>query len=270
MINKWLQTAAIRAASFLAPTDERAEWLEWWRSELWYVPPGEATRFCFGAFRDALWVRRNTLPSGKQTRFLRSPFVCLAALGSLSGASIWITDRLEEMLPFHAAAHGTSAAAGIADMLLLYLILTVVAFIVRDSPRSGRPLPWRNLRSWIFLGSKIVLVLPILRCTMVEVVVVNLPPLSLVFFAGCVLLCRWVFGDQSRRCPVCLRLLSGTVRVGSPSWTFLSWYGDESMCACGHGLLYSPGISASYSRQRKWIDLDDSWRALQSELTELP
>ena len=268
MISKWLQTAAIRAASVLAPADERSEWLEWWRSEFWYVPPGEATRFCFGAFQDALWVKRNSLPSGKRITLLCSPFVCLVALGNLSAASIWIASRMEGMLPFHAVDR-TSAAAGIADLFILYLILAVIAFIVRDSPGSGRPLPCLNLRSWVFLGCKILLVLPILQCTMVAVVVVNLPPLSIVFFAGCVLLFRWVFGDQLRRCPVCLRLLSKTVRVGSPSRTFLSRYGDESMCACGHGSLFSPGPSASYSRDRKWIDLDDSWRALQSEAAEL-
>ena len=46
---------------------------------------------------------------------------------------------------------------------------------------------------------------------------------------------------------MCLRLLTDPVRIGSPSQTFLEWYGRKSMCARGHGLLQAPEISASYS-----------------------
>ena len=38
MNNEWLQHTILRVASLLAPGDQRAEWLEEWRSELWYVP----------------------------------------------------------------------------------------------------------------------------------------------------------------------------------------------------------------------------------------
>ncbi|MBV9266083.1 MAG: hypothetical protein JO061_07940 [Acidobacteriaceae bacterium] len=265
MTPKWLQTETIRTASLLVPSDERGEWVEWWCSELWYVSPREATRFCAGAFRDALWVRRNSSLSGKRTRRFRSPFACLAVLGTLSVPSIWITNRLEGMLPFR-VVHGMSAVAGLCDVLFFYLILAAVAFIIRDSPGNRRPVPRPNTaRSWVFLGVKIGLVLPILHCAMVAIVVVNLPPLSLAFFAGCVLLFRWIFADQLRRCPVCLRLLNETVRIGTPAQTFLSWYGGESMCARGHGFLHAPGAPATYSREPKWIDLNDSWRALQSK-----
>ncbi len=47
--------------------------------------------------------------------------------------------------------------------------------------------------------------------------------------------------DQQRRCPVCLRLLTNPVRIGTPSRTFLEWYGAESTCSRGHGLLHGFG-----------------------------
>jgi hypothetical protein len=265
MTNKWLQSLVIHVASLLVSGEERAEWLEWWCSELWYVSPREASRFCLGAFRDAIWLRRNSSKLVKRAGApLRSPFACVAALGVLSGASILITTRLERMLPFR-VTDGMSATGGIADMLFFYLVLAATAFIIKDSPGNRRPIPRPNTaRSWVFLCLKIGLVLPILQCTLIAVVVVNVPPLSLAFYAACVLLFRWIFTDQRRRCPVCLRLLTDPIRIGTPSQTFLEWYGAESICARGHGLLHSPEISASYSREHKWLDLDHSWRALGS------
>ncbi len=65
MKSEWLQHIILHVASLLAPSDQRAEWLEEWRSELWYVPRRGATRFCLGAFRDALWLRRNNLRLAK-------------------------------------------------------------------------------------------------------------------------------------------------------------------------------------------------------------
>ena len=53
-----LPLAILRTAALLVPGESRAEWLAEWRSELWYVH-GNTAAFCAGAFRDALWVRRN-------------------------------------------------------------------------------------------------------------------------------------------------------------------------------------------------------------------
>jgi hypothetical protein len=38
MTNAWRENTILRVASFLTPATQRAEWLEEWRSELWYVP----------------------------------------------------------------------------------------------------------------------------------------------------------------------------------------------------------------------------------------
>src|SRR5581483_6746738 len=80
-----LQCAVLSIASMLVPGDLRSEWLADWRSELWYVEQGIATLFCLGSFRDALWVRRNSLPIEKRARMrLMSPLRCLGFLGALA------------------------------------------------------------------------------------------------------------------------------------------------------------------------------------------
>lgn len=268
--NAWLPYTILRAASFLAPRDERSEWLEGWRSELWYIPRRGATLFCLGAFQDALWLRQNNPRPVKKTGiYMQSPFSCLAVLATLAAVSFLIAIRLERTLTFPEAPR-TSASGGLAEFLLIYLLLAAIALIIGDSPGHHRSMPrpgkWR---SWIFLILKIMLVLPILQCTLVLIVVVNVPFLSLGFFAIYILLVRWAFTDQRRRCPVCLRLLTDPVRIGTPSQTFLAWYGAESICARGHGLLHAPETSASYSGNQQWLRLDDSWRELFSKGAEL-
>jgi hypothetical protein len=67
--------------------------------------------------------------------------------------------------------------------------------------------------------------------------------------------------DQRGRCPVCLRLLTDSVRIGSPSQTFLAWYGAESICARGHGVLHNPElVNGCYCKE--WLNLDGSWSSL--------
>jgi hypothetical protein len=78
MNSEWLQHAILRMASLLAPSDQRAEWVKEWQSELWYIPRSRAPLFCLGAFRDALWLRRNNLIPVKPTLIrLASPLQCL-------------------------------------------------------------------------------------------------------------------------------------------------------------------------------------------------
>src|ERR1700683_3175569 len=106
MKSEWPQYAVLRAASLLAPSEQRAEWFEEWRSELWYIPRCRATLFCLGAFRDALWLRRNLSeaerpsPMTRTGIHLESPLNCLALLATLAAASLFIAVHLEKMLPF--------------------------------------------------------------------------------------------------------------------------------------------------------------------------
>jgi len=64
--------AILRLAARLVPSQKREEWLAEWKSELWHVwqmchqgahpsphDEHEATTFCLGAFKDALWIRQD-------------------------------------------------------------------------------------------------------------------------------------------------------------------------------------------------------------------
>lgn len=89
-----LHVGMLRGAALLAPSPQRAEWLAEWRAELWYVEHG-TTVFCLGAFRDALWLRRNqAAPNGCSTFGLESPLRCLVLLVAVAAVSVFFALRL--------------------------------------------------------------------------------------------------------------------------------------------------------------------------------
>ena len=89
-----LDRAILRSASWLVPAPQRAEWLAEWSAELCYVTHG-ATRFCLGAYRDALWLRRNLrVPAQSRISALESPLVCLLLLITLAAGSALLALRL--------------------------------------------------------------------------------------------------------------------------------------------------------------------------------
>jgi len=267
MKTAWPQDMILRAASLLAPGDQRTEWLQGWRSELWYIPRPGATRFCLGAFRDALWLRRNNLSPVKRTGIhLKSPLSCLAFLGLLATFSLLVALRLPSPDTMTSSSHLRirNLAEGCIGMLLLS-ILALPAIRLAMGPRGNRhPMPWRSrLRPGVFLALKVALMQPIMFGGLV--VACNVPIANLGLTASWILAFRWVLMDQRRRCPVCLRLLTDPVRIGSASQTFLEWYGAESTCSRGHGLLHISEMPASYSARPEWLALGDSWRGLFSD-----
>jgi hypothetical protein len=157
------------------------------------------------------------------------------------------------------------------------LMMAVVTWLVlRDTPSlslgadsanrdSAR---WANrLRRWAFFSTKLALLLPIvifgaldLAYLLASVAPVHLEGVALP--AAWLLAVRWLLRDQQQRCPVCLRLLINPVGIGQASQTFLGWYGTETMCAKGHGLLHIPEIPTSSSSATRWIQLDPSWSGL--------
>ena len=255
MTTAWLPHTILRAASLLTPGDERAEWLKGWRSELWYVPRRGATRFSLGAFADALWVRRNSeLPK----KLLESPLCCLAFLTALAAVSCLIVHLLpvpHNMTPRAHLAIRDVPAASMAMLLFSVLILPAV-LAIGWAPARRRAAPWPNrLRGAIFLALKIALVQPVMFCGFVLMVWIGpvlAPASQLATAVSWFLLFRWVLLDQRNRCPVCLRLLTDPVRIGAPSRTFLEWYGSESLCARGHGLLEIAEMPASYCASPQW------------------
>ena len=267
MKSQWLQSTILRTASLLAPGDQRAEWLAGWRSELWYIPRRGATLFCLGGFRDALWLRRN---SPSPAKHLESPFSCLAFLAILAAASLFIAVWLPAPDTMAHSSHLRlrDLPEGCVAMLLLSGLGLLAIRLAMGPHASLYPLPWRSrLRRGTFLALKIALIQPImfggfvLACT---ILIANLA-----FNFSWILAFRWLLIDQRDRCPVCLRLLTTPVRIGSASQTFLEWYGAESTCSRGHGLLHTWEMHASYSGKPEWLTLDDSWKSLFSEAAEV-
>jgi hypothetical protein len=269
MNRKLLAHATLGAASLLAPRDQRAEWLEEWRSELWYIPENGATRFCLGAFRDALWVRRNN--ESPAANRLESPLHCLAFLAAMATLAILVAICLPAPpLPPGSQLRTADLPAGCVMMLPFSIVVLLVMPVIMGSPSDGHPpLSWPGrLRLGLFLAAKVLLVQPILLfgfiIFMLTGPVVPVAPqlgVCVIWF----LPLRWVLLDQRRRCPVCLRLLSDPVRIGSASETFLEWYGAESVCSRGHGFLQTPEPCGSHTGARQWLALDSSWSELFSE-----
>lgn len=274
MTNKRLPYTVLFVASLVAPRDQRADWLQEWQSELWYIPQCEAMRFCLGAFRDAIWLRRNwhgtehVSPVKRRRVHLKSPLACLTFLATLAAISIWIAVRLAALpLKPSLPLRTRDLPEACTVMFLFSCLLLPGTLAVWRAPADHRPISWPSrLRRGIFFALKIALVQPILLCGFV--VQILLGPLGglagLGFDAVFILALRWVITDQQERCPVCLRLLTTPVRIGTPSRTFLEWYGTESVCPHGHGLLHIPENASAFSRNAQWLYLDSSWGDLFS------
>lgn len=84
-------------------------------------------------------------------------------------------------------------------------------------------------------------------------------------FCICLFGLRWALMDQSRRCPVCLRLVTHPAQVGIASRTFLGWNGTEMICTGGHALLHVPSLPTSWFSRQRWMYLDTSWDFLFAE-----
>jgi hypothetical protein len=158
--------------------------------------------------------------------------------------------------------------------LLSFLLMMLAAGVILPAvttmslgeyPANRHPLSRATeMRRWIFLAAKVLLVLPIALFGALDVfslISAGLQPHAVI--VSTVIGFRWLLMDQRRRCPVCLRVLSNPASIGEPSRTLLEWYGTELVCAKGHGLLHVPEIRNSYSEQR-WLHLDSSWSSLFS------
>ena len=262
MNRKLLAHAVLRAASLLAPAARRAGWLKEWRSELWYINPDAAARFSLGAFRDALWVRRN-----QPRRHLESPLSCLAFLAGAASIALLLSICLPA--PELPEPAGRLRALDLPFGTFMLSLLFLAGMWAAMRPARYRPRHGRARRA-IFLMLKLLLIQPVLLASFLIMLLTGPMPIvpQLLIFGTWGFGLRWILLDQQRRCPVCLRLLTEPVRIGSASETFLEWYGAESACSRGHGLLQAPEISATYAGSRQWLALDASWRDLFPEAAE--
>jgi hypothetical protein len=166
------------------------------------------------------------------------------------------------------------------SIFLFTLIVAVItlpattALPLGEYPRLSGRLPWViSGRRWLFLLSKVSLVVPLVCLSSVDVAY-GIPSLSststqyiqlALSYFGFLFAFRWILQDQRKRCPVCLRVLSNPARVGEASRNFLAWNGTELICAGGHGLLHIPELPTSWFSTQRWLYLDASWGGLFSD-----
>ena len=272
--------AMLRIAGLLVPDESRAEWLAEWRSELWYASreygPESAwtmgsrplTAFCLGSFKDALWLRRNTPRSVEpEKRWLESPKQCLAFLGVLALASVLTACLLWPGTQSSMASADIQGAFIAFKFFLTFGCSILPAFTSLSlGELHGRDKGFRwslQLRRWVFLSAKIVLILLILYCGSLIWACNDVPPALGLFhwiglLGGCTAALRWALNDQRRRCPECLQLLTRPVSVSGGSECFLESSCKGSMCPSGHGLLYVPENPTSWFSTQRWLCLDPS------------
>lgn len=263
MMLRAAQLATLRTAALLVPAPDRDEWFAEWSAELHYVHRG-ATRFCFGSFRDAIWIRRNC-PRERQTPVFDSPLRCLLVLAALAGLAIVLAVLFGNVGPALTLPGEDSFSVGLAE---IYLLSLVVLFTLNPFQLGGYPLNRYapsvliRVRRWAFLAAKIILiVLAVLFFTIAAMSI--FPGSACIMLFGWIVGFRWALTDQRQRCPVCLRLLSHPTEIGSPAQMLFGWFGTELLCARGHGFLYVPGTITSWSGSQRWHYLGPDWATLR-------
>ncbi len=152
-----IHLAMLRSAAWLVPGEQRAEWLAEWSAELWYVGRScrrQATGFCLGAFRDALWLRRNRPPDAPRAPWFESPARCLGFLGLLAAACVLLAlrhHRPDMPLP----VRGPILAMLYLAMMALPILPAITSLRLGEYPAN------RNAWCWVFFAVKIALLLPI-------------------------------------------------------------------------------------------------------------
>jgi hypothetical protein len=252
-----LHITILRNAALLVPAAARAEWLAEWRAELWYVEH-DATAFCFGSFRDALWLRLKSF-NPRRAFSLDSPLRCALFLVGLPILILILA------LPSHRLWLPSWSPPGagqfVLSLLWMYLLSLLVLFTLNPlelgeyPPNRYAPSLMIRLRRWVFLAVKITLLPPIITFACLILMPIFPAAPSILFF-GLIFGLRWALADQWQRCPVCLRLLTNATRIGSPTQTILGSHGTELICTRGHGLLYVPGAPTSWCSKQRWQYLD--------------
>lgn len=257
-----IHRAMLRSAAWLVPGGRRAEWLAEWSAELWHVRRTDrrrATGFCLGAFRDALWMRRNCPPEARPAPWLESPARCLGFLGAAAAVCALVALRYQ-------APGMPLPVRGPVGAMLYMALMTVPIVAATTSLRLGAHTAGHNAWRWFFFAAKLVLVLFIVFSGVLNLAAmvglkVTAGPIHCILI-GNVIAIRWALIDQRRRCPECLRLLAHPAHIGQPSQTFLEWYGTEFVCVKGHGLLHVPEIPTTSFQTQSWTHLDRSWSEL--------
>lgn len=71
---------------------------------------------------------------------------------------------------------------------------------------------------------------------------------------------RWALEDQKSRCPVCCRLVSMPVTIGTRSSLLLDRPAIEFLCTRGHGTLVLSDLHTCTGERLRWTPADRSWQ----------
>jgi hypothetical protein len=237
----------------------------------------ELMLLCHDALSNAFWLRFNR--AGLRRWTLGPQFVMtMAAVGALLLALLshgfqatrslvyaaieW--DIVPGKLPYVDPRHNMVVAHGVPIVMALGIGASLVAIGRLSLGRYG----WRY---WLYLSVKIVAVIVLIPLLWIEgsrwlwnfitpellrAWVAGLGA-TLAFLVGFGLAAVWVFDDQRRRCPVCLRLLARPVTMGSWSSMFEP-VTTEFLCDEGHGALSL--AESEIGQGDRWVSLDASWR----------
>ncbi len=205
---------------------------------------------------------------------LAASVVLFALAAAWSGGFAVTRSLLQTARALHGALPG--APPDPRENLLVACALPVVfafAAALAALAAGGCPLSRYGLRYWAFLAWKTIAITALLSIAWIEggtalrahtpnaalrVWVGGIGP-ALAFVAGFGAALRWAFGDQRRRCPVCLRRLSMPVAVGSWASVFEP-AATELLCGEGHGALALAESEAAGGD--RWTALDSSWSEL--------
>src|ERR1019366_4731154 len=112
------------------------------------------TAFCLGAFRDALWLRRNSPPNAQPWLRLQSPAQCLGFLGLVATACVLLA------IHFH-FLDGPLLIGQLFLAMLLMPVLSLPSLVATTSLRLGEYPANRCGWRWVFFAGKIAFMLPI-------------------------------------------------------------------------------------------------------------
>ncbi len=290
---RWL----LRMASRLAPPAVRHEFRKLWNSRLsslcTLVDRGEVAGrdraelmlLCRDALSNAFWLRFNRAGFHRWT--LGPQFgMALAAAGALllallshgfqatrsivSAAIYWNLEPMEFIGHRHLRYDPPLGDLVVGHVVPIVMALAIGASLVAIGRLSLGRYGWRY---WLYLAVKIGAVIVLVPLVWIEGSrwLWNLitPELlrawvaglgaTLAFLGGFGLAAVWVFDDQRRRCPVCLRRLSRPVTMGSWASMFEP-VTTEFLCDEGHGALSL--AESEIGEGDRWVSLDASWREL--------
>ena len=282
-------------AGRLAPCAARREFRDCWGSRLaclcilvdrGEVAAGDRALFlllCRDALSAAFWLRFSR--AGLRHWMLGPGFVttilaaCALLLTLLSGgfqATRFIVRAaiLSNIEPIefkdHRLLHSPQDDLVVGYLVPIVMALAIGASLVAIGRLSLGRYGWRY---WLYLAAKISSVIVLVPLLWIEgsrwLWTMIAPELlrawvagigaTLAFLGGFGVAALWIFDDQRRRCPVCLRRLARPVTVGS--WgSMFEPATTEFLCEDGHGAL---SLSESDNGEGdRWVSLDASWREL--------